>query len=278
MEAIYPTTPSPIEEFHHQYEVITPPDNEVGMYSYVQVQGHQHQGVRALKYLYEDASSLAPKPEKKRRNEKSPVLPRKVYERPTMAKNPFVHEDRQETVVSHYSDNIIATTDTDNYVAMHPRLPPSPQRNVTVPQELSALSELSIDDISELSQNNVQLWLLNQMQKLVQKKIEGVHPGETTKEGKQTSSDEAKGYQEDYGLQMFIDQHPYLPLTKSTAAHDTQGPPVPPRTHHRSRAMYDDRHTNLGVQKSPVHQMATGFPPDLYGTRLKPQPGKHNYL
>ena len=65
MEAIYPTTPSPIEEFH-QYEVITPPDNEVGMYSYVQVQGHQCQGVRELKYLYEDASSLAPKPEKKR--------------------------------------------------------------------------------------------------------------------------------------------------------------------------------------------------------------------
>ena len=86
-----------------------------------------------------------------------------------MAKNPLVHEDQQETVVSHYSDNIIVTTGmyTDNYVAMHPRLPPSPQRNVTVPQELSALSELSIDDISELSQSNAQLWLLNQMQKLV---------------------------------------------------------------------------------------------------------------
>ena len=280
MEAIYPTIVSPIEE-HHQYEVIdSPAEDETGVYSYAQVRGYQHQGVKDLRVLYEDATSLAPTAQQKQQNviRKSPVLPRRG-EKPTKlqkATRAVVREDQlQETTDSHY-DDVISTTSTDAYVVMHPKLPPSPQRNVSVPQELSALSELSIDDISELSQSKAQLWLLNQMQKLVQKKIEGIHPSE----GKRSLFDEARGNQGDYGLHMFIDQHPNLPHAKSTANHDAQGPPVPPRAHRhlqRSREMYGDKHTNLVVQKSPIHQMATGIHPDLYGARLKPQSsGKYN--
>ena len=274
MEAIYPTTASPIKEVH-QYEVVTPPETEAGVYSYVQVHGHQHQGVKELKYLYEDASSLAPTPQQER-HQKSPDLARKVYEKPAKpqkAANVFIQEDQllQETTNSYHRD-IVATTDTDSYVFMQPKLPPSPRRSVTVPQELSGLSELSIDDISELNQSKAQLWLLNQMQKLVQKKI-GIHSSE---EGKQPSFHEAIGNQGMYGLQMRIDQHPNLPHARSTEAHDAQIPPLPPRAHHQqwSREKYRDKRTNLAVQKSPVHQVAAGIHPqaDLYGTRLKPQP------
>lgn len=284
MEAIYPTTASPIEEYHKYEDITSPTEGETGVYSYARVHGYQHQGVKDLRVFYEDATSLAPTSQQKQQNviRKSPVLGRRGYENPTKpqkATRAVVHEDQllQETTDSYY-DDIIATTSTDAYVVMHPKLPPSPQRNVTVPQELSALSELSIDDISELSQSKAQLWLLNQMQKLVQKKIKGIQPSE----GKRPSIDEARENQGDHGLHMLIDQHPNLPYTKSTADHDAQGPPVPPRnrTHRhlqQSREMYGDKQTNLAVQKSPVHQMAAGIHPDLYGARLKPQSsGKHN--
>jgi hypothetical protein len=284
MEAIYPTTVSPIEQ-PHQYEVVTSPESEAGMYSYVQV--HQHQGVQELKYLYEDASSLAPTPQQKRQDviiRKSPILARKNYEKPAKpqkAAKAFIREDQFQETVDSYHRDIDAATGPDNYVVMHPKLPPSPRRNVTVPQELSGLSELSIDDISELNQSKAQLWLLNQMQKLVQKKIEGIHPSETPMEGKRPSFDEAQGNQGMYGLQMLIDQHPNLPYAQSIEAHNAQGPPVPPRAHqqqHWSREMYGgDRRTNLAIQRSPIHQVAGGIHHDLYGTRLKPQSsGKYN--
>ena len=242
--------------------------------------GYQHQSVKDLRVRYEDATSLAPTSQQNQQNviRKSPVLARRGEKptKPQKATRAVVHEDQLQETTDSYYDDVIATTNTDAYVVMHPKLPPSPQRNVTVPQELSALSELSIDNISELSQSKAQLWLLNQMQKLVQKKIEGIQPSE----GKQPSIDEARENQGDYGLHMLIDQHPNLPHIKSTADHDVQGPPVPPRGHQhlqRSREIYGDKHTNLAVQKSPVHQMATGIHPDLYGARLKPQSsGKHN--
>ena len=281
MEAIFPTTGLPIIEEVHQYEVVTPPESEAGMYTYVQVQGHQHQGVKELKYLYEDASSLAPTPQQEQ-HRKSPDLARKDYGKPTKPKKAakvLGREDHllQETTDTHHHD-IVGTTGADTYVVMQPKLSLSPRRSVTVPQELSGLSELSIDDISELNQSKAQLWLLNQMQKLVQKQI-GVHSNE---EGKQPLFDEATENQGMHGLQMRINQHPNLPHARSTEAHDAQIPPLPPRPHQHqqwSREKYRDEHTNLAVQKSPVHQVGSGIHPqaDLYGTRLKPQPsGKCN--
>ena len=281
MEAIFPTTGLPIIEEVHQYEVVTPPESEAGMYTYVQVHGHQPQGVKELKYLYEDASSLAPTPQQER-HRKSPDLARKDYGKPTKpqkAAKVFVREDQllQETTDTHHHD-IVGTTGADSYVVMQPKLPLSPRRSVTVPQELSGLSELSIDDISELDQSKAQLWLLNQMQKLVQKQI-GVHSSE---EGKQPSFDEATENQGIHGLQMHINQHPNLPHARSIEAHDAQVPPLPPRPHQHqqwSREKYRDEHTNLALQKSPVHQMGFGIHPqaDLHGARLKPQPsGKCN--
>ena len=78
---------------------------------------------------------------------------------------------------------------------------------------------------------------------------------------------------------MHINQHPNLPHAE---AHDAQVPPLPPRPHQHhqwSRVKYRDEHTNLALQKSPVHQMGFGIHPqaDLHGARLKPQPsGKCN--
>lgn len=171
MEAIYPTSAAPIDECH-QYEIVTPPEGE---YSYAQVRGYHQQGVKELKALYEepDIKPLVPTPQQTHQpREKSPLFPRK--RKPTEP-SAVVHED-QETK---------SMTGTDMYEVMLPRLPRSPQRNVPVPPKLSHSSELPTHDLS-LSQSEVQLWNLNQLQKLVLRE-EGVSPSEATKGGKQSS-------------------------------------------------------------------------------------------
>ena len=75
-------------------------------------------------------------------------------------------------------DVVDATASTDSepieeYVDMDEENPPqqakSPRRSVTVPKELSALAETSIEDLPNMNPSEAQLWMLNQMQKLVEK-------------------------------------------------------------------------------------------------------------
>jgi hypothetical protein len=65
-----------------------------------------------------------------------------------------------------------------------PQQAKGPERSVTVPRKLSALAEISVDDLSGMNPNEAQLWMLNQMQKLVEK-FAGVYEATViTKEAK----------------------------------------------------------------------------------------------
>ena len=70
-------------------------------------------------------------------------------------------------------DATASTEPIEEYMDMSEENPPlqakSPQRSVTVHKELSALAETSNEDLSSMNPNEAQLWMLNQMQKLVEK-------------------------------------------------------------------------------------------------------------
>ena len=71
-------------------------------------------------------------------------------------------------------DDVDATASIDMYEDMSQSNQPlqvikSPRRSVTVPKELSTLAETSVENLSVMNPNEAQLWLLNQMQKLVEK-------------------------------------------------------------------------------------------------------------
>ena len=149
----------------------------------------------------------------------------------------------------------------------------TPERSVTVPKELSALAEISVDDLSGMNPNEAQLWMLNQMQKLVEK-FAGVYGatavGPLTKEIK---SNRGK----------------LLPAQTEDVYEDAQStPPVPPRTYSYSvektyqeesdlstrKISRQSKSVNVGTkssaERSPHHHSKVAYPP------LPQKPGINN--
>ena len=147
-----------------------------------------------------------------------------------------------------------------------PLQPKTPERSVTVPRELSALAEISVDDLSGMNPNEAQLWMLNQMQKLVEK-FAGVYGatvvGPLTKEIK---SNRGK----------------LLPAQTEDIYEDAQStPPIPPRTYsclvektHQEESYLSTRKigrqsktvnegTKSSAERSPHHHSKVAYPPLL---------------
>lgn len=57
----------------------------------------------------------------------------------------------------------------DSYVEIVQTNPPAPSRNVTIPKEMDSITEISSENLDNLDPKEVQLWMLLQMQKMVQK-------------------------------------------------------------------------------------------------------------
>lgn len=169
-------------------------------------------------------------------------------------------------------DDVDATAGlgVEEYEIMNQQNPPlqakAPERSVTVPRELSALAEISVDDLSGMNPNQAQLWMLNQMQKLVEK-FAGVYEasvvGPLTKE---TKSNRGK----------------LLPAQTEDVYEDAQStPPVPPRTYscsvektHQEESYLSTRKigrqsktVNEGskpsTERSPHHHSKVAYPPLL---------------
>ena len=147
-----------------------------------------------------------------------------------------------------------------------PLQPKTPERSVTVPRELSALAEISVDDLSGMDPNEAQLWMLNQMQKLVEK-FAGVYGatvvGPLTKEIK---SNRGK----------------LLPAQTEDVYEDAQStPPVPSRAYSYSvektyqeesdlstrKISRQSKSVNVGTkssaERSPHHHSKVAYPPLL---------------
>ena len=171
-------------------------------------------------------------------------------------------------------DATASTESTGEYEDMNQENPPlqakSPRRSVTVPKELSALAETSIEDLSNMNPSEAQLWMLNQMQKLVEK-FAGIY--ESTAVGplpKETKSNRGK----------------VLPAQAEGVYENLQSlPPVPPRTYSCSvqktegsissrKISRQSKTVNAGnrppppsIERSPHHLSTTTGPPPL---RSKP--------
>lgn len=154
----------------------------------------------------------------------------------------------------------------------------SPRRSITVPMELSKLAEMSAENLSIMNPNEAQLWLLNQMQKLVEKFAGAYH--ESTAAGYLPKSNKGKLLPAQEGEETYEDA--------------TSVPPIPPRTYSCtvqktqyqmeesdasgrkiSRQSKSVRHVDAGTKspaatgKSPYHQAkAVHHDQPL----LKPQP------
>ena len=106
-----------------------------------------------------------------------------------------------------------------------------PRKSTSVPKELSALSEITVEDIpsSNLSQKEAQLWTLNQMQKLVQK-LEGMYEqiavGTVTQIGQQEKATPSATVQDIDEIYDEVDDIYRVPIRGLQFY-----PPVPPRTH-----------------------------------------------
>ena len=57
----------------------------------------------------------------------------------------------------------------DSYVEIVHTDPPAPSRNATIPKEMDSITEISLESLHNLDPKEVQLWMLLQMQKMVQK-------------------------------------------------------------------------------------------------------------
>ena len=174
-------------------------------------------------------------------------------------------------------DATASTETVEEYVEVYsPPQTKGPERSITVPKELSTLAETSVEDLSNINPNEAQLWMLNQMQKLVEK-FAGVYEvtvtGPLTRETKSNRGKVLPAQSEEFGVY-----------------EDAQSrPPIPPRTYscsveksyqeesslssrkisRQSKTVNDGNRPSLSsTERSPHHHSKATCPP------LEQKPGK----
>ena len=70
-------------------------------------------------------------------------------------------------VYDDFPEDLYEQFEPDSFVV--PQTPPPPRRNITVPRELGSISEITLENLTNLDPKEAQLWMLNQMQKMIQK-------------------------------------------------------------------------------------------------------------
>ena len=182
------------------------------------------------------------------------------------------------------------------------RSPPRPRKSETVPKNLESFSEISLEDLSNLNSNEVQLWTLLQMQKMVRKMeniydtTEAVRP--PTSRSKQEKSEQPQKlnlppphpppfpppqeieelYDEDIGDEAFDEQPArqdlYINLDNlSETLTEGTPPPVPPRTY--SCKGPSSIRKEVSVRNRAQSQKSRSHTPNQNGTKQKPQQLSH---
>ena len=137
----------------------------------------------------------------------------------------------------------------------------SRRRSVTFPKELSALAEISIKDLSNLNPDEAQLWMLNQMQKLVQK-FAGIY--ESTAVGPLPKSNRRKVLP----LQNIEEVYDNVQLE---SPHQKESPTSSRKISRQTKTAYIASTSStssklLAGERSPQHQSAAAYP------QIKPKP------
>ena len=146
----------------------------------------------------------------------------------------------------------------------------SPRRSVTVPKELSALAELSAENLSSMDPNDreSQLWLLNQMQKLVEK-LAGVY--ESTTVGPLPKSQRGKVLP----AQLQDIEEVYDNVQTEPPSHQTSRKiSRQPKTVYASPTSSTNTKL-LAAERSPRHQSAAAY---IHRPPIRPKPGSSGKL
>ena len=182
MEAIEPGSSnsmgSPITD---SYENISPSRQDEA-YSYVEHRGkHLQEPQQSAIY---DEPDTPRKMKAVRRASNTPFSPPRpaVYENVTdtstlhlkpqrnLEHNPSVTNSEDENGAAVYEElrNVMEDEEVTYYnTNMEPR--PTMQRSITVPRTLESVSEITLENLTNLDQKQAQLWMLLQMQKMVQR-------------------------------------------------------------------------------------------------------------
>ena len=140
----------------------------------------------------------------------------------------------------------------------------SPQKSVTVPKELSALAETSVEDLSNMNPDEAQLWMLNQMQKLVEN-FAGIY--ESTAVGPLPKSKRGKvlpAQLQDIE-EVYDNEQPELPAHQSTSGRKISRQPKTVYTAPSSTST-----KLLPAERSPRHQPAAAY---IHRPPIKTKPG-----
>ena len=141
-----------------------------------------------------------------------------------------------------YDDVEIQQEPEDLYEELFPEVSSPPPRSSTVPKHLEMITEISLEHLHKLDPKEAQLWMLIQMQKMIQK-MEDVHDTSqvsSTKKRQNPPQQKPVDSQEELyvnDFEMNTDQQVtrkdiYVNLdTISEALAGTTVPPVPPRTY-----------------------------------------------
>ena len=140
----------------------------------------------------------------------------------------------------------------------------SPRRSVTFPSELSALAEISIEDLSNLDPDEAQLWMLNQMQKLVQN-FAGIY--ESTAVGPLPKSNRGKVLP----LQDVKEVYNNVQLEQP---HQKESPTASRKITRQTKTAYVASTSStssklLAAERSPRHQSAAAY---IHRPQIKPKP------
>ena len=179
--------------------------------------------------------------------------------------------------------------DDDSYIEIAASIPSTPKRNATIPKKLESVTEISLENLSNLGPKQAQLWMLLNMQKMVQKmeKMEEVYgstqplsskaerqsltkpippPKPTLLCGKAEApappnypppEEIEEIYDEDIGPELEMAAEPtrqdlYVNLdTINEAVEEDPPPPVPPRTY--QHADEKDSYRNRTRSEVPLH-------------------------
>lgn len=149
----------------------------------------------------------------------------------------------------------------------------SPRRSVTVPKELSALAEISVEDLSNMNPNEAQLWMLNQMQKLVEK-FAGVY--ESTAVGPLPKSLRGKVLP----AQLQDIEEVYDNVQTEPPTHQKEGSGSSRKISRQPKTVYaaPSSSTNtksLAAERSPRHQSAAAY---IHHPPIRPKPGSSGKL
>ena len=197
-------------------------------------------------------------------------------------------DDNDDNIYDDYPEEL-EQEDDDSYIEITASIPSTPKRSATIPKKLESVTEISLENLSNLGPKQAQLWMLLNMQKMVQKmeKMEEVYGSTQSMSSKADRQSITKPmpppkpaplcgkakapappnypppeeieeiYDEDIGPELEIAAEPtrqdlYINLdTINEAVEEAPPPPVPPRTY--QHADEKDSYRNRTCSEVPLH-------------------------